>query len=304
MTMSSLSSGLANQPTGPSLSSLAPSDHVPDSIASRYQRDGFFLPFDVMSESEAQAIRHDLESAEAELADRPADLALLRAYPDRLLPSFDALVRHPRLIEGVSQILGPDLMVWSSGLFIKEANTVSYVSWHQDLTYWGLDHTDEVTAWFALSPSTIESGAMRFIPGSHTRQLVPHRDSFAADNLLTRGQEIAVEVDESSAVNVILRPGQASLHHGHLFHASGPNQSNDRRIGAAIRYITPSMRQSNGDRALVTQVSGEDRFNHFQVVGSPKGRLLPADLALCRADSERKHKVLYKGVEDRKGKRY
>jgi len=238
------------------------------------------------------------------LADRPQDLALLRAYPDRLLPSFDALVRHPRLIEGVSQILGDDLLVWSSGLFIKEANTVSYVSWHQDLTYWGLDNAEEVTAWFALSPSTIESGCMRFVPGSHKKQLVPHRDSFAKDNLLTRGQEIAVDVDDADAVNVILRPGQTSLHHGHLFHGSGPNQSDDRRIGAAIRYIKPSMRQRNGDRALVAHVSGEDRFNHFEVVPTPAGRLLAEDFERVRADAARKRKVLYEGVEDMAGKRY
>ena len=273
-------------------------------IAELYERDGFYLPYDVMDEASAIAIRQDLEAAEAELADRPNDLGLLRAYPDRLLPSFDALVRHPRLIAGAAQILGPDLLVWSSGLFIKEANTDSFVSWHQDLTYWGLDDTEEVTAWFALSPSTIESGCMRFVPGSHKKQLVPHHDSFAKDNLLTRGQEIAVDVDDSDAVNVILKPGQASLHHGHLFHSSGPNRSNDRRIGAAIRYIKPSMRQRNGDRALVAHVSGEDRFNHFEVAPTPAGRLLAEDLERVRADAARKRKVLYEGVESEAGKRY
>ena len=120
------------------------------------------------------------------------------------------------------------------------------MTWHQDLTYWGLDDMDEVTAWVALSPSTTESGCMRFVPGSHKRSLVEHVDTFADDNLLTRGQEIAVDVDESAAADVELRPGQASLHHGHLFHSSGPNTTPDRRIGAAIRYITPSMQQRGG----------------------------------------------------------
>lgn len=274
------------------------------SIAARYERDGFYLPYDVMDEAQARLIRDDLEAAEAELADRPEDLALLRAYPDRLLPSFDALVRHPRLIAGASQVLGDDLLVWSSGLFIKEANTASYVSWHQDLTYWGLDDAEEMTAWFALSPSTIEAGCMHFVPGSHKKQLVPHRDSFAKDNLLTRGQEIAVDVDDADAVDVILSAGQASLHHGHLFHSSGPNRSNDRRIGAAIRYILPSMSQRNGDRALVAHVSGEDRFDHFEVAPTPTGRLLPEDFERVRSDSVRKRKVLYEGVESKAGHRY
>lgn len=275
-----------------------------ETLASAYERDGFFLPYDVVTQDQARQIRADLEAAESELADRPADLSLLRSYPDRLLPSFDALIRHPRLIAAVSQLLGPDLMVWSAGLFTKEANSVSYVTWHQDLTYWGLDDTEEVTAWVALSASTIASGCMRFIPGSHKQRLVPHTDSFGENNLLSRGQEIAVQVDESLAANVILQPGQTSLHHGHLFHSSGPNTTPDRRIGAAIRYIVPSMRQSNGDRALVAHVSGEDRYDHFKIAESPAGRLLEADLALCRQDSGRKRKVLFKGAAQEKGQRY
>ncbi len=277
---------------------------TPSTIASTYEHQGFVFPLQVMSEDEARAIRSDLEAAEAELADRRAELALLRAYPDRLLPSFDTLIRHPRPIEAASQILGPDLMVWSGGLFLKEANSSSYVSWHQDLTYWGLDNAEEVTAWVALSPSTIESGCMRFVPGSHTQQIVPHVDSFAEHNLLTRGQEIAVDVDESDAVDVILQPGQASLHHGHLFHASGPNQTGDRRIGVAIRYIKPSMQQTSGDRSLVAHVSGEDRYGHFTIAPPPKGRLLEVDLERCRQDAAIKRRVLYENAAQAGGKRY
>lgn len=273
-------------------------------LATAYERDGFVFPYDVLSESEAVAIRADLESAEAELADRPEDLALLRSYPDQLLPSFAGLVRHPRLIDAASQILGPDLMVWSGGLFIKEANTPNYVSWHQDLTYWGLDDALEVTAWVALSPANLESGCMRFVPGSHKRQLVPHQDSFADDNLLTRGQEIAVEVAEDEAVDAVLETGQASIHHGHLFHASGPNRTGDRRIGVAIRYISPAMKQLSGHKALVAMVSGEDRFGHFDTPPPPSERLAAENLERCRADSILKRKVLFAGAEDKAGKRY
>ncbi|MGH1359397.1 MAG: phytanoyl-CoA dioxygenase family protein [Burkholderiaceae bacterium] len=274
------------------------------SLETAYDRDGFFLPYDVISENEARAIREDLEAAEQELADRPEELALLRSFPDRLLPSFDALIRHPRLLDAAAQLLGPDLMVWSSGLFIKEAATPSFVTWHQDLTYWGLNNAEEVTAWVALSPSTLESGCMRFIPGSHKQQLVAHQDSFDKDNLLSRGQEIAVRVDDATAVDVILKPGQTSLHHGHLFHASGPNQSNDRRIGAAIRYIKPSMRQTNGERTRVALVSGQDQFNHFEVAAPTKGRLLPEDFDHCRRDSAVRRQVLYQGAAQSNGQRY
>ena len=195
-------------------------------------------------------------------------------------------------------------MVWSAGLFIKEANSTSRVTWHQDLTYWGLDDAEELTAWVALSPATVHSGCMRFVPGSHLERQVPHADTFAEDNLLSRGQEIAVEVDEADAVAIELAPGEASLHHGHLFHASEPNRSDDRRIGAAIRFISPAMRQRDGTRSLVALVAGEDRHGHFTVAGPPAGRLHEDDLARCRADAQAKRAILYAGAEQAQGKRY
>ncbi len=274
------------------------------SIRETYVHDGFVFPIDAISEKEARAVRADLEAAEAELADDPEKLMLLRSYPDRLLPSFDKLIRNPNLIESVSPILGTDLMVWSSGLFIKEANTSKVVTWHQDLNYWGLSELNEITAWVALSPANVASGCMRFVPGTHTRQIVPHVDTFAENNLLSRGQEITVEVDDSDGVDVTLKPGQASLHHGHLFHASGPNTTDDRRIGAAIRYISPSMKQKTGDRTLVALVNGEDHYGHFTIADPPQGRLAEADFELCRHDAKIKRRVLYEGVDPARGNRY
>ena len=270
---------------------------TPSTIATAYAKDGYFFPYDVISETETAELLADLEAAEAEVADDRARLSMLRSYPAQLLPSFAGLIRHPRLIEAVSQIIGPDLLVWSAGFFIKEAGSKSFVSWHQDLNYWGLDGEQEVTAWVALTPATVENGCMRFVPGSHGRKVVPHVDSFAPDNLLTRGQEIAVEVDESSAVNVLLRAGQSSFHHGHMFHASGPNATRSRRAGIAIRYIAPSMRQVSGERLLVSLVSGKDEHRHFEVVPAPAGRLLEEDFDRARRNTEMKRGILYKDVK-------
>ncbi len=153
-------------------------------IHETYERNGFVFPIDVMSTAEASQLRADLEHAEGELAGNSEKLMLLRSYPDRLLPSFDQLIRNPKLISLVSAILGDDLMVWSSSLFLKDAASSDIVTWHQDLNYWGLDETNEITAWVALSPSNIASGCMRFIPGSHTRNIVPHVDTFADSRFL------------------------------------------------------------------------------------------------------------------------
>jgi ectoine hydroxylase-related dioxygenase (phytanoyl-CoA dioxygenase family) len=266
-------------------------------IAATYAKDGYFFPYDVISEAEAAELLADLEAAEAEVAADRVKLSALRSYPAQLLPSFAALIRQPRLLDAVSQIIGPDLLVWSCGFFIKEPGSKSYVSWHQDLNYWGLDGEQEVTAWVALTPSTVETGCMRFVPGSHEKKVVPHVDSFAQDNLLTRGQEIAVEVDEASAVKVLLRPGQASFHHGHMFHASGPNTTSARRVGVAIRYVAPSMKQVSGHKLLVSHVSGKDEYGHFEVMPAPAGRLLEEDFDRARRNTEMKHSIFYKGVK-------
>lgn len=262
-------------------------------IADKYTKEGFISPISVMTAQEALNLRLDYENAEAELSEDSEKLALLKSYPNRLLPSFDALTRHPKLINAASQVLGPDLMVWSAALFIKEKHSSKIVSWHQDLTYWGLDDIQETTCWFALSEASEKAGCMKFVPGTHRSNIVEHIDTFAEDNLLTRGQEIAVNVDDSKAVAAALTAGQASMHHGLLFHSSGPNRTDDRRIGSAIRYIKPSMKQQTGELSLVTLVSGRDHFKNFKVAAPPEGRLLEKEFELCRTDNNLKQKLLF-----------
>lgn len=262
-------------------------------IAAAYDRDGFVVPLNIISSAQTQVLRADFEAAESELAGDPDRLRLLYAYPDRLLPSFDRLIRHENLIAAATAVLGADLMVWSAGLFVKEAKSPKIVSWHQDLTYWGLDDAEETTCWFAFSPASVDSGCMKFVPGSHRQSIVAHVDTYAENNLLSRGQEIAVDVREEDGVAAELKPGQASMHHGHLFHASGPNTTDDRRIGAAIRYIKPSMKQNSGVRPLVALVSGEDRFGHFTIASPPRGRLLEEDFATCQQDADLKKHLLF-----------
>ena len=265
-------------------------------LAGAYESNGYYAPYAVISETEAAEILADLQVAETEVAADRKRLSMLRAYPARLLPAFDRLILHPRLIEAMSQLIGPDLLVWGHGLFIKEADSPSYVSWHQDLNYWGLDGEDEVTAWVALTPATVENGCMRFLPGSHRTKAVPHVDTFARDNLLSRGQEITVKVDEAQAVDVVLRAGQASFHHGHLIHASGPNRTPARRVGVAIRYISPAMQQTTGEKLLVAQVNGSDHYGHYNVAPPPLGRLLEEDFERIRRNIEIKQGIIYKGV--------
>ncbi|MEM6623341.1 MAG: phytanoyl-CoA dioxygenase family protein [Pseudomonadota bacterium] len=277
-----------------------------------YQRDGFLCPIDIFSAEEVAQHRAAVEGLE-----RDFDGELPRKVGDYLrVTSFAAtdvplrVARDPRILDRVESILGPDIMMWSCEYFIKEAGTQHVVSWHQDLTYWGMDGSDhEITAWVALSPATAASGCMKFVPGSHKQQIVPHEDTFADDNLLSRGQEIAVDVDEAEAVVAALQPGQMSLHHGRLFHASGPNTSDDRRIGLVVRYIRPDTPATGKGRDYGVLMRGADRVGNRINVVPPPGSFTPANLALYEeilaaqtaylSDGLAGDQSLYDGIEGR-----
>ena len=261
-------------------------------LGSIYAENGFFSPVNAFSEAEAEELRKDYETAEEELRDDTERLSLLKAYPNRLLPSFDTATRNETLVEATKEILGENILVWSAALFIKEAASTKIVSWHQDLTYWQLNDIEEVTCWLAISSARKKAGCMKFIPGSHKNRIVPHKDTYDTNNMLSRGQEISVEVNEDHAVYAELDPGQASFHHGLLFHSSGPNSTNDRRIGSAIRYISASMKQETGEQPMVTQVSGTEDYGNFEIFSPPKGRLLEEEFELCRKDNELKKRLL------------
>ena len=262
------------------------------SLAYRFEQDGFVFPIDVMPEAEARENRAQLEAFEVRNCDNFSAGQYLRRYPNLVLPFVDEISRRPEIIEPVAEILGPDLLVLDCPFFIKEPKTSSFVSWHQDLHYWGLEGDQEVTAWVALSPATPESGCMRFVAGSHTRR-VEHRDTFAEENLLSRGQEIAVEVDESDATEAVLKAGQMSLHHGRVIHGSHPNGSSDRRIGIAIRYISTHVKQAPGGNMAAMLVSGEDRYGHFRHCRRPENTM--SDLAYWREITDARNKVLMGG---------
>ena len=135
------------------------------------------------------------------------------------------MCRNPRILDAVEGVIGPNILVWGANFFLKEPRSDAYVSWHQDATYWGLEPADIVTAWVALTPSTVESGCMRVVPGTHSDGILAHRETWADDNLLSRGQEIAVDVDLDKVVDVVLKPGEMSLHHVKIAHNSEPNRA-------------------------------------------------------------------------------
>jgi ectoine hydroxylase-related dioxygenase (phytanoyl-CoA dioxygenase family) len=241
-----------------------------------YTEHGYYAPIRALPAEGAAMFRSRLEAFEAE---RPDLKPLLRSKTHLALAWADALIRHPDILDAVESVIGPNILCWGASFFIKDARDPSFVSWHQDSTYWGLEPPDIVTAWVALSESVVANGAMRVVPDTHRIDQIPHRDTFAANNLLTRGQEIAVPVDEARAVALELQPGEMSLHHVRLVHGSDPNPSGRRRIGFAIRYLPTYVRQTAGPRDSATLVRGRDAYGHFLSERRPEADLAPAALA-------------------------
>lgn len=219
--------------------------------------------------------------------------------PHLLFTWLDALVRDPRIVDAVESLLGPNLLCWGSQFFAKPAGDAAYVSWHQDATYWGLSSPDVVTAWVALTPSTRESGCMQVVAGTHHSQ-VRHEDRFDDENnLLSRGQEVAVKVDPAQVIDVELRPGELSLHHVLLFHGSEPNRSDQARVGFAIRYAPTHVRQLSPIRDSALLVRGCDAYGHFEAERPPEADLHPDAVARHRAIIDRQMKILYAGAQNR-----
>ena len=261
----------------------------------RYREDGFVAPVRLLTSAQAGNLRQRFEAYERAHA---GWYELSKGQKLYLLQTWVAeLACNSKVLDAVEDVLGADIFVWGVSLFVKDAQSPSYVSWHQDSTYWGLSEPDVVTAWVALSAATRESGCMKMIPGSHRHEQLPHIDTLAKENLLTRGQEIAVKVNESKAAYLMLQPGEISLHNIRTVHASEPNRSDERRIGVAIRYIAPHVRQLNAEHDSAWLVRGEDRYGHFVHETPPQGDMDPAAVAEHARIMKLRQSVLYKGIQ-------
>ena len=276
-------------PTSSQQGSLAQQDT--DSFAER----GYHFPTRVLSAGVALRYRQLLEAFETSQGGPLS--GQLRNKPHLLFTWIDELVRHPIILDAIESLLGPNLLVWSSSFFTKEANDPAFVSWHQDSTYWGLSAPDVVTAWVGFTDSNVSNGCMQVMPGTHQRDQLPHKDTFAENNLLTRGQEVAVEVNPSEAVDVILQAGEMSLHHVRLVHGSPPNPSADRRIGYAIRYVPTHVYQTAGGRDSAMLVRGIDTYKHFDPEPRPQTDFGGNERAVHAKATDDAVRILYRGTD-------
>jgi hypothetical protein len=261
----------------------------------QYHDEGFISPVRVISENEALSIKNQLEQVEADFPDE-----INAQSRNNLHLSFaflDALAHNTIIVDAMEDLIGPDIALWASVMFIKEPSSKQYVSWHQDATYMGLDSIDFPTPWIALSPSNRDTGCMTMISGSHHSEIQIHKDTFAENNILTRGQVIP-EVDKSKAIDLILEPGEMSIHHGAIIHGSQPNNSDQRRIGFSLQsYVPPSIKQVVG-RNIWTHIRGKKRQDNDGIeLDRPKYNMDPITIEQRRVAEENLSKILYKGAK-------
>ena len=264
----------------------------------QYHDQGFICPIRVISEQEALSIKDELEQVEKEF---PEEINSESRNNLHLSFAFlDALAHNKIIVDAIEDLIGPDISLWASVMFIKEPSSKQYVSWHQDATYMGLDSLDFPTPWIALSPSNIETGCMTMIAGSHKTKIQIHEDTFAENNILTRGQVIQ-DVDESMAVDLILRPGEMSIHHGAVIHGSQPNNSNQRRIGFSLQSYMPNNVKQIVGRNLWTHVRGQKRQDDDgMLLDRPRFNMDPNTVAQRKIANKNLSEILYKGAKEKR----
>lgn len=258
----------------------------------QYQDDGFVSPINIFSKDEAKKIRNEIEIIEKEI---PGELEKSGRYNAHLIsPLLDEVTHNPKILDAVQSLIGKNILVCGTTLFIKDPNEKGFVSYHQDAKYIGLEPHNWVTAWVAITDSNEHNGCMRMWAGSHKENLKQHDQKFNERNLLTRGQTINdVPVDETTAL--VLTAGQMSLHHPTIVHGSELNNSDDRRIGFVIQsYIGTNVKQVLGKNG-VQIARGKDNYNFHEIIERPKLLMDKNDLKIKKQENDNLQEIFYKG---------
>ena len=258
----------------------------------KYEEQGFLSPVDALTSKEALEVRQEIELIEKKW---PKELeGLGRNYVHLISPIFDRVAHNSRVLDAVESLIGKNILVCGTTLFIKNPYESGFVSFHQDAKYIGLEPHNWVTVWIAVTDANEENGCMLMWPGSHKERLKYHKENFDENNLLTRGQTIE-NVPIEKTVPVELKSGQMSLHHPSIVHGSGLNKSSDRRIGFVIQsYIGTNVEQVLG-KMYVQLARGKDEFNYHNSVERSKKLMNKKDILARKKANEELSKIFYKG---------
>ena len=258
----------------------------------QYSDEGFVSPVNIFSKEKAKEIRDEIELIEKKL---PNELEKAGRYNAHLIsPMLDEVTHNENILNAVESLIGGNILVCGTTLFIKNPGEGGFVSYHQDAKYIGLEPHNWVTAWVAITDSNENNGCMKMWSGSHKDNLKEHDQNFNEKNLLTRGQTVN-NVPDDQIIPLILNSGQMSLHHPKTVHGSGINHSKDRRIGFVIQsYIGSNVDQVLG-KMYVQQARGEDNFKYHQHVQRAKELMSKEGVKLRKKANEELSKIFYSG---------
>ncbi len=263
-----------------------------------YNDNGYIAPIDVLSKQEANEIRNEIETIEKKWPKALEGIG--RNYVHMISPVLNNVCLNTKILDAVESIIGKNILICGTTLFIKNPNEKGFVSFHQDAKYIGLEPHNWVTAWIAVTDTNEENGCMRMWSGSHKQKIKHHEQKFDENNLLTRGQTIEnVPIKETEPI--ILKAGQMSLHHPTIVHGSGLNRSNDRRIGFVVQsYIGSNVDQIFG-KIYVQKARGEDTHQFHEYSNVPKGLMVKEDIISWNKAKDELSKIFYSGAT-KKGK--
>ena len=259
----------------------------------QYKDEGFVSPINIFSKEKAKEIRDEIELIEKEI---PGELDKSGRYNAHLIsPLLDEVTHHPKILDAVQSLIGKDILVCGTTLFIKNPYEKGFVSYHQDAKYIGLEPHNWVTAWVAITDSNEHNGCMRMWSGSHKDSLKDHDQMFNEGNLLTRGQTVN-NVPKEKTTPLILKAGQMSLHHPTVVHGSDLNKSDDRRIGFVIQsYIGANVKQVIGKNS-VQLARGVDSYNYHEKIERTSLLMSEKDLKLKKKENDNLQEIFYKGA--------
>jgi len=263
-----------------------------DQQVKQYNDQGYIAPIDALTKKEVDEVREEIEFIEELM---PNEIDKSGRYNVHLIsPKLDKIVHNSKILDAVESVIGKNILVCSTTLFIKNANQEGFVSYHQDAKYIGLEPHNWVSAWVAITDSYKTNGCMRMWPGSHL-ELKDHEEKFDKGNLLTRGQTVK-GVPENEIKFVELKAGQISLHHPRIVHGSGINRSKDRRIGFVIQsYIGTNVKQTLG-RNGVQLARGVDKYQYHEQLSRAKSLMSNDGIALRKKENKFLHEIFYKGA--------
>jgi hypothetical protein len=249
---------------------------------SRWRRDGFLSPFPLLDARELQDCRDGLQRFEHWLGGPVNGVPEMkwRTMPYLILPWAAKLARDPRILDVVEDLLGPDLLIYTSTFFIKEPHSPTIAAWHQDSTYYGLEPKEEITVWIALTDASQAAGCMEALSFNGKPRQLRHASRVVANSVNRASQMIVEPLDDSRPVPMPLPAGSFSMHHGLCPHRSGPNNADHRRIGLGLNYIPTHVRPAGSIRPAAMLVRGVDRHGHFERVEPAKAELDPESVAV------------------------